>query len=251
MAYDGVTVAAVVAELKNTVKEGRINKIAQPEKDALMLTIKGTGGQYRLFMSANASLPLVYLDDENRVSPQTAPAFCMLMRKYVQNAKITDISQPGFERVIRIALSGYNEMGDERSMTLVAEIMGKHSNIILLDENDKVIDSIKRVSAMVSSVREVLPGKDYFIPDQGKKEDPLAATASDLFSAYLESGANAAVEKALSAAYRGISAQAASEIVRRSGLDGREDVKELVKDEAAFAGLKAAFFEFTDMIKKQ
>ena len=249
MAYDGVTVAAVVAELNKTIKDGRINKIAQPEKDALMLTIKSSGGQYRLFLSANASLPLVYLDDENRVSPQTAPAFCMLMRKYVQNAKILDISQPGFERVIRIALGGYNEMGDERQLTLVAEIMGKHSNIILLDENDRVIDSIKRVSAMVSSVREVLPGKEYFIPDQGKKEDPLAATEADLYMNYLNGGANAAVEKALTAAYRGISSQAAAEIVRRSGLDGREDVRELVKDTAAFGAFKAAFFAFTGMIK--
>ncbi len=249
MAFDGVTVAAMVTELKNTIKDGRINKIAQPEKDALLLTIKGVGGQYRLFMSANASLPLIYLDDENRQSPQTAPAFCMLMRKYVQNAKILDITQPGLERVIRMHLSGYNEMGDERVLSLVIEIMGKHSNIILLDENDKVLDSIKRVSAMVSSVREVLPGKDYFIPDSGKKADPLSVSEDDFLAAYISGDMNGSVENALSAAYQGISRQAAEEILFRAGVDGRRDVAGLYTDKEAFGKLKASFLEFCRMIK--
>ncbi|MCR5119221.1 MAG: NFACT family protein [Lachnospiraceae bacterium] len=249
MAFDGITVAAMVAELKNTIKDGRINKIAQPEKDALLLTIKGAGSQYRLFMSANASLPLIYLDDENRQSPQTAPAFCMLMRKYVQNAKILDISQPGLERVIRIKLSGYNEMGDERVLSLVTEIMGKHSNIILLDENDKVIDSIKRVSAMVSSVREVLPGKGYFIPDSGRKADPLSAGEEDFLAAYISGEMNNSAENALSAAYQGISRQAAEEILLRAGVDGRMDVAELCKDPDSFGRIKSAFLELCGMIK--
>ncbi|MCR4585416.1 MAG: NFACT family protein [Lachnospiraceae bacterium] len=249
MAFDGITVAAMVAELKNTIKDGRVNKIAQPEKDALLLTIKAAGGQYRLFMSANASLPLIYLDDENRQSPQTAPAFCMLMRKYVQNAKIVDITQPGLERVIRISLSGYNEMGDERVLSLVCEIMGKHSNIILLDENDRVIDSIKRVSAMVSSVREVLPGKDYFIPDSGRKADPLSADEGNFLAAYVSGKTNDSVENALSAAYQGISRQAAGEILLRAGVDGRTDVAGLYKDTESFNKLKASFFEICGMIK--
>ena len=102
MAFDGIAVAAVVKELKDKLDGGRISKIAQPEKDALMLTIKSTSGQYRLLLSADASLPLVYLCSTNKPSPITAPAFCMLLRKYLGSARITGISQPSLERIIRI-----------------------------------------------------------------------------------------------------------------------------------------------------
>ncbi|MDE6212076.1 MAG: NFACT family protein, partial [Lachnospiraceae bacterium] len=164
MAFDGITIANITKELQETLLGGRIYKIAQPENDALLLTIKNNGGQYRLLLSADASLPLVYLTEKNRQSPMTAPSFCMLLRKHLQNARITAISQPGLERIIHIDLEHLNEMGDLCQKKLIVEIMGKHSNIIFCDDNDQIIDSIKHISAMVSSVREVLPGRPYFIP---------------------------------------------------------------------------------------
>ena len=173
MAFDGITIANITKELHDTLLGGRIYKIAQPESDELMLTIKNNSSQYRLLLSANASLPLVYLTETNKPSPMTAPGFCMLLRKHLQNARIIGISQPGLERIIYLELEHLNELGDLCRKKLIIEIMGKHSNIIFCDGQDKIIDSIKHISGMVSSVREVLPGRDYFIPQTQSKWNPL------------------------------------------------------------------------------
>ena len=100
MAFDGITVAALAQELQNTLPDGRINKIAQPEADELLLTIKTPQGQRRLYISASASLPLIYLTEENKKSPMTAPNFCMLLRKHIGGGRIVDITQPGLERIL-------------------------------------------------------------------------------------------------------------------------------------------------------
>ena len=105
MAFDGITVAALVQELKHTLTDGRINKIAQPETDELLLTIKTADGMKRLSISASASLPLIYLTEENKPSPMTAPGFCMLLRKHINNGRIVRISQPKLERIIYFHLS--------------------------------------------------------------------------------------------------------------------------------------------------
>ncbi len=173
MAFDGVTIANVVSELKRELVGGRLYKIAQPEEDELILTIKQPAGQRKLLLSASASLPLIYLTEANKPSPMTAPSFCMLLRKHLQNGRITEISQPGLERIVRIQIEHLDEMGDLRRKTLVIEIMGKHSNIIFCGDDNVIIDSIKRVSAAVSSLREVLPGKPYFVAQTQDKLDAL------------------------------------------------------------------------------
>lgn len=173
MAFDGITIAAIVKELNTKLLGGRLYKIAQPEKDELLITVKNEGNQYRLVLSADASLPLVYLTQENKKSPMTAPNFCMLLRKHVQNGRIVKIEQPGLERIIRFEIEHLDEMGDLRHKTLVMELMGKHSNIIFHDERGMILDSIKHISSMVSSVREVLPGRIYFIPETMDKIDPV------------------------------------------------------------------------------
>ena len=134
MAFDGVTLANVVSELRKELIGGRLYKIAQPEEDELLLTVRQPRGQARLLISAEASLPLIYLTGSNKPSPMTAPNFCMLLRKHLQNGRITDISQPGLERIVRIEVEHLDEMGDLRQKTLVVEIMGKHSNIIFCDD---------------------------------------------------------------------------------------------------------------------
>lgn len=173
MAFDGITVAAIVAELNKVLINGRLFKIAQPEKDELILTIKNNKEQYRLQISAGASLPLIYLTSSNKVSPMTAPSFCMLLRKYVSNGRITKIYQPGLERVINFEIEHLNEMGDLCKKVLIVELMGKHSNIIFCNDENQIIDSIKHINAQLSSVREVLPGRDYFIPMTDEKLNPL------------------------------------------------------------------------------
>ncbi len=124
MAFDGIVVANIIKELKSTVQGGRISKIAQPESDALLLTIKGASGQHRLLLSASASLPFVYLTATNRPSPMTAPNFCMLLRKFIANGKITDITQPGLERIIHFDIEHLDELGDLRQKRLIVELMG-------------------------------------------------------------------------------------------------------------------------------
>ena len=173
MAFDGVTIANVVSELKKELMGGRLYKIAQPEADELLLTVRQPKGQARLLISAQASLPLLYLTGTNKPSPMTAPNFCMLLRKHLQNGRITDISQPGLERIIRIEIEHLDELGDLRRKILVVEIMGKHSNIIFCDDQGMILDSIKHVTAAVSSLREVLPGRPYFVAETQNKLDAL------------------------------------------------------------------------------
>ena len=218
MAFDGVTIANVVSELKKELLGGRLYKIAQPEEDELLLTIKQPNGQKRLFISAGASLPLIYLTEQNKPSPMTAPNFCMLLRKHLQNGRITDISQPGLERIIHIQIEHLDEMGDLRQKKLVVEIMGKHSNIIFCNENDVIIDSIKRVSAAVSSVREVLPGKPYFIAHTQDKLDALQ-TDFALFQKSITEKPHP-LFKALYGSFSGISPILAQELCYEAGLDG-------------------------------
>ncbi len=173
MALDGITISALVHELNTKLTGGRFFKIAQPETDELQITVKQAREQYKLLISASASLPLTYLTEHSKTAPLTAPNFCMVLRKHLSNAKILDIYQPGLERIIHFKLEHYNEMGDICNKLLIVELMGKHSNIIFTDTDFKIIDSIKHISANVSSVREVLPGRTYFIPDTTHKLNPL------------------------------------------------------------------------------
>ena len=220
MAFDGVTIANVVSELKKELIGGRLYKIAQPENDELLLTIKTSNGQKRLLISAGASLPLIYLTESNKPSPMTAPNFCMLLRKHLQNGRITEISQPGLERIIHIGIEHLDEMGDLCHKTLIIEIMGKHSNIIFCDEENRIIDSIKHVSAAVSSVREVLPGKPYFVVQTQDKLDALHTDAQTLKQAL--SSKPQPLFKALYGSFTGISPILAQELCYRAGLDGEQ-----------------------------
>ena len=180
MAFDGIVISNIVSELKQKLTGGRISKIAQPEPEELVLTIKNKKDTYRLFLSANASLPLIYLTQEAGLSPMTAPNFCMLLRKHIGNARITDVTQPGLERIVRLELEHLDELGDLRQKSLVIEIMGKHSNIIFCD-GTKIVDSIKHVSAAVSSVREVLPGRDYFYSKHNGKNQSACCRSRHFF----------------------------------------------------------------------
>ena len=218
MAFDGITIHCLVDELKNKLVGGRLLKIAQPENDELQLTIRVEKTQYKLLISAAASLPLMYITEFSKTSPLTAPNFCMLLRKHLNNAKIVDIYQPGLERIINIKVEHYNDMGDLCTKLIIVELMGKHSNIIFADTEDKIIDSIKHISANVSSVREVLPGRTYFIPDTTSKIDPLNASKNDFTAKVSEQ--LMPISKAIYCCFTGISPVIATEICHRASIDG-------------------------------
>lgn len=228
MAFDGITVAALVRELNTELSGSRIAKIVQPEPDELLLTAKSSAGQKRLYISASASLPLIYLTEENKPAPMTAPNFCMLLRKHIGNGRITAISQPGLERIICIDIEHLDEMGDPCSKRLVIEIMGKHSNIIFCDSKGMIIDSIKHISAQTSSVREVLPGRAYFIPDTMAKLDPLTADEPSFIRALKEKPVP--LGKALYTSFTGISPVTAEDICFRAGLSGAPDAGSMDDD---------------------
>jgi predicted ribosome quality control (RQC) complex YloA/Tae2 family protein len=245
MAFDGITIAAVTKECSDTLTGGRISKIAQPEPDALLITVKMANGQKKLLLSADASLPLIYLTDSNKMSPVTAPGFCMLLRKHLQSARITGITQPGLERAVHINIEHLNEMGDLCRKSLIIEIMGKHSNIIFCDEDGTIIDSIKHISAMVSSVREVLPGKPYFLPETQGKSDALSADATSFMA--LISGSPMPVFKALYCSYQGFSPVIAQEICQRAGIDPDCSAVSLTADQ--LSGLYRSFSLITDAVR--
>ena len=216
MAFDGIVISNLSYELHSNLVGGRISKISMPEENELIFTIKNNAKTYRLFISASASLPLIYLTDINKPAPKVAPAFLMLLRKYIGTAKINNIFQMGLERILCFELEHLNELGDLSHKRMYIEIMGKHSNIIFTDENNKIIDSIKRISANMSSLREVLPGREYFLPEELKKKD-LLSTGLEEFIEILKSKEYPLV-KSVYMNFAGISPLIAEEIILRASL---------------------------------
>ena len=217
MAFDGITIACLRKELSDRLVGGRITKIVQPEADELLLTIKNNAAQYRLLLSSSASLPLVYLTEKNKNAPMTAPGFCMLLRKHLGGGRITAITQPSLERILRFEIEHLDEMGDLCRKYLIAELMGKHSNLIFCREDGTILDSIKHVSLAVSSVREVLPGRTYFIPHTQDKLDPLTASPAEMIEAVCAKPAP--LGKAIYTSLTGFSPAMAEELCHRSFLE--------------------------------
>lgn len=246
MAFDGIVIANVVKELRDTLLGGRINKIAQPEKDELILTIKGQAReQYKLLLSAGAGLPLIYLTENTKPSPLTAPNFCMLLRKHLNSAKILDIYQPGLERIINFKMEHLDEMGDLCVKYLIIELMGKHSNIIFCDDDMTIIDSIKRINQFVSSVREVLPGREYFIPSTTEKLDPLVVNCDTFRESILQKPMP--IGKALYNNLTGISPLLANELCCRASIDAADTTDSL--SEAAGLHLYKNFERLMEDVK--
>ena len=230
MALDGIVISSLVHELNTTILGLKISKIAQPEADELLLTIKGNSTQHRLCLSASASLPFAYLTDTNKTAPLTAPTFCMVLRKHIANGKITRIYQPGLERIIHFEIEHLNELGDLCKKELIIELMGKHSNIIFCNEDGMIIDSIKHVSSAMSSVREVLPGRQYFIAaTQDDKLSPLEVDAAKVADALRQKPST--VTKAIYGSFTGISPLLATEIAFRAGIDADAPVASLSEDQ--------------------
>lgn len=246
MAFDGVTVSAIVSELKKCLVGGRIYKIYQPEPDELCLVVKNRIEQEnrtsRLVISADASLPLLYLTTQTKENPAVAPNFCMLLRKYIGNARILSVSQPNFERIVEFELEHLDEMGDLCRKKIIVEIMGKHSNIIFTDADNVIIDSIKHISHQISSVREVLPGRSYVYPPTQEKANPLTIDINYFMNHVLRKPLS--VGKAIYTSLTGISPVIANELCYRAGIDGGISTAGLSMEEqerlyASFAG----FFE--------
>lgn len=212
MAFDGIVTRAMVRELQDRILLGKIEKVYQPEADELVFHIHTKNGNVKLLASVGSAHARVCFITENPVNPPAPLAFCMLLRKHLQGGRITEITQKDSERIIEISLETLNELGFTMSKKLIFEIMGKHSNIVLMDiASGKIIDSIKRVSFDVNRVRQILPGMIYQYPPAQDKIPFLEISAEQL-------EALPADGKAILRSVGGIAPAFAEELALRAGV---------------------------------
>lgn len=245
MPFDGITINCLVNELNNKLKGGRVDKIHQPERSEIVMHIRSLGGNYKLLLCANPSFPRVHITTTTKENPSSPPMFCMLLRKHLSNGKIVGFEQVEFERIIKMNIESTDELGFKGIKTLVIEIMGKHSNIILIDTNGKILDSIYHVDLTVSSVRQVLPGLMYELPPSQGKSNPLCADEGDVKAVLTD--AETELKSMLMSAYSGISPIVAAEIVYRS--TGNSDTKGCEVNDAVRERTARSFVYMINKIK--
>lgn len=204
MALDGITLSMLKNELANILVGARVDKIHQPSKEELIMSFRFSGGSKKLLISASASAPRVHFTEAPIDNPKAPPMFCMLMRKHLSGSKLVGIEQFGLERILHFSFSTYNELGDPVVLKLAVETMGRHSNIILIGNDGKIIDAIKRVTADMSSVRQVMPGMSYVFPPSQDKMNTLDLDYK-AFVSRLKSGRDIPLSKALMEILDGVS----------------------------------------------
>lgn len=232
MALDGLVIHSIVNELSSKILGGKIDKVYQPEDDEIFLHIRNNKENFKLVLSASSSNPRVYLSNNyKKENPINAPMFCMLFRKYIQNGIIVDISQVGFERIIKITIESFDELKEKTKKDIYIEIMGRHSNIILTHSIDnKIIDSAKRIPFSISRVRQILPGMTYNLPPKQDKLNPLHNIFKDDFINKLKEF-NGPIFKSIYSKFLGISPLVSKEICFRSNLDYNTDIIDLSLDD--------------------
>ena len=248
MALDGTVTAAIVSELTKELAGGRIDKIYQPQKDEILLTVRKERETKRVLLSANPSHPRIHITWQQKENPISAPMFCMVLRKHIGGGKIVSLLQPNFERIIMMEIQASNEMGDMGIKKLIIEIMGKHSNIILQNEDGGILDAIKHISHEKSSVREVLPGKMYVLPPAQGKQNPMNLE-KDSLRQLLEEKKGLKLQSALYQSFTGISPMLASEICFRAQVDPAGFSPQL--DEDSFCRLFQRFADVVRQMKEQ
>ncbi|KKB39284.1 Rqc2 family fibronectin-binding protein [Bacillus thermotolerans] len=221
MSFDGLFTRAITKELSETLLGGRVNKIHQPYKNEIVINIRAKGKNRKLLLSAHPSYARVQMTEESYENPKEPPLFCMMLRKHLEGAILESVEQAGLDRLVILRFKGKNEIGDTAYKQLFVEIMGRHSNIVLVDENKKtIIDSVKHVSAAVNSYRTVLPGHEYVFPPAQDKLNPLEAGSEDVLRQVdFNSGR---IDRQLVARFAGLSPLMAKEIVFQSGMANRE-----------------------------
>jgi len=229
VALDGIVLANIVNEIKSLILGGRIDKIYQPEPDEIIILARGSGNNHRILLSAHSNHPRVHLTAIQKKNPDTPPMFCMLLRKHLSGGKLIDIFQPDFERIVEFHIESLDELGDLSTKRLIIEIMGRHSNIILTDNQYRILDSIIHVSKDKSSIREVLPGRTYVRPPSHDKMNPLEVENGD-YSNYLKGSKGTKLQKSIYQSFSGISPTIASEICLRAGLDSSIYLEEITDE---------------------
>ena len=233
MPMDGVMLGFVARELDQTLRDGRVDRILQPEKDEIHMLIRAQGANHRLVLSASPNAARVHISQHAKTGPMEPPMFCMLLRKHLCGGRVLGVRRIAGDRILELDVSNLNEMGDAVTRTLVVEIMSRHSNVILRAEDGRIIDAIRHVGADVSRVRQVLPGLPYAYPPSQGKLDPECADPAAIASSLQAAGGK--VGKAIGQTIAGFSPQASREAAVRIGLDPESLVSETDVSRAAQA----------------
>ena len=261
MSFDGLYTRAVTKELKQNLLSGRITKIHQPFKNELVFVIRANGKNHKLLISAHPSYSRIQLTDQEYSNPDTPPMFCMLLRKHLEGYIVENIEQVDLDRIIIFTIKGRNEIGDLSYKKLMVEIMGRHSNIILVDsERNMILDSIKHIPMAQNSYRTILPGAEYLLPPQQNKLNPLLATDSDVIKA-IDFNAGK-IDQQLVQAFSGLSPLITKEILFRAKLTTREALtnaflqlmEQIRKDEFTFNNYEIGnkeYFSYTPLTHLQ
>jgi len=223
MPLDALCLSGLVSELHAAIVGGKIDKIHQPGRDEVIMALRTPSGNVKLLLSANPSHPRAQLTQLSRENPDTPPMFCMLLRKHLTGARILDITQPPMERVIDFHLETLDELGDRVQRRLVLECMGRHSNLILLDQEGRITDCLRRVDADMSARRQVLPGMFYRLPPTQDKIDPTSQDRAGLEQLLSAAPEQAQADKWLLDTFGGLSPLICRELAHRAG--GQTDVR--------------------------
>ena len=237
---------AVLSEIQSGFPGARIEKVLQPQNDEIDLVIHSGRCGGRLVLNAGPNSPRIQLSDIAKENPQNPPMFCMLLRKHIAGGRITKISQRGFDRIAEFFISAYDEMGFPTEKKLICEIMGKYANVILLDNDEKVIAAMKVIDFAASTVRQVLPGLKYQQPAAADKIPPLEATREQLLSLLGAFPPERTADKFITSNYSGIATQIARELAYRAS--GAVDTPVALLDKERFADV---FMEWVELLREE
>lgn len=245
MPFDGIVTKCIVNELNQLLSGGRVEKVFQPENDEIVLLVRSSGKNYRLVASANANYPRLHITTAQKENPQTPPVFCMLMRKHLGGGKLLGITFHDYERVISINVESVNELGDLSVKRVVVEIMGKYSNIILLNSEDKIIDAVKHIDSDISSVREIMPARQYFLPPAQDKQLPENISPSALLNSDVTTAKN--IESLLLNSIKGFSPYTCRDICANAGVNSKTPLADLLNTDKV--NLNSALSNYINKIK--
>ena len=198
MSYDGLVMHAVAGECDALLAGARIDRIAQPDRNEIILHLRNRGVNYKLLLSTLAQEARIHLTSSAPPNPKQPPVFCMVLRKHIEGGKIVSIKQQGLDRILHITISAMDEFWDIREKLLIAEIMGKHSNLILMDpDSGKILDSIKRITEAVNRYRQILPGGLYVPPPPVEKLPLWEETEEAISARLIAAGTSQALDRIL------------------------------------------------------
>lgn len=231
MSFDAIVTRALTDEFNNNYIGARVDKIYQTEKDEIMINMRSKDGSFKVLVSASSNNPRFYVSKISKENPSEAPLFSMILRKNLSGSKLVKVEQFGFDRAAQFVFSGYNEFHEEALYYLVVEIMGKYSNIVLCNENHKVIDAIKRVSTVMSSKREIEPGLIYERPPVFDRVSPISVDEENLKN-MMTNNADLELRDFLMRSFLGLSTEIANKILFDAAIDDKNLLKNLDKNDA-------------------